>query len=177
MTRRSDQAPVTWRRPPSTCPGFSLAETAVLTACIMLVLLASVPAVERLHKAWTLRAGTCLMESTLQWGRLHAISANVSLILEVDAEGKSTGWRDPETGNTYDTGVCHLPADVRIVSAPWLRMPWKTRKPRRLVSCRSEPGRPNPGGETLTVHPCTRARIPRKHLDCGGGYAPATSTG
>ena len=58
------------------------------------------------------------MESTLQWGRLHAISANVSLILEVDAEGKSTGWRDPETGNTYDTGVCHLPADVRIVSAP-----------------------------------------------------------
>jgi hypothetical protein len=118
MARRSDQAPVTWRRPPGTCPGFSLVEAAVLTACVMLVLLASVPAVERLHKAWTLRAGTCLVESTLQWGRLHAISANVSLMLEVDAEGKSTGWRDPETGSPYDTGVCHLPADVRIVSAP-----------------------------------------------------------
>lgn len=118
MPRGSNRSPVNSRNPLGSCPGFSLVEATVLSACAMLVLLASVPAVERLHQAWSLRAGTCLVESTLQWGRLHAITANASLMLEVDPAGKSTAWRDPESGSAYDTAACHLPSDVRIVSAP-----------------------------------------------------------
>ncbi len=58
------------------------------------------------------------METTLQWGRFHSISANASLMLEVDAEGTFAGWRDPETGSMYSEGVCYLPRGVRITSAP-----------------------------------------------------------
>jgi Tfp pilus assembly protein FimT len=103
---------------PSSGGGFNLVECAVVMACAAILLLASVPAVERLHQAWSLWTGACLMESTLQWGRFHSISANASLMLEVNTEGTSAGWRDPETGSTYGTGVCYLPRGVRIVSSP-----------------------------------------------------------
>jgi len=39
-------------------------------------------------------------------------------MLEVNSEGTSTGWRDPETGSIYNAHVCFLPPGVRIVSAP-----------------------------------------------------------
>lgn len=98
--------------------GFSLVECAVVMVCVAIVLLASIPAVERLHRAWSLWTASRLVESTLQWGRFHSISANASLTLEVNADGTSAGWRDPETGNAYDAGVCNLPTGVKIVSAP-----------------------------------------------------------
>jgi hypothetical protein len=100
------------------CCGFSMVECAAVIVCTAILLLASIPAVEHLHQTWTLWTGACLMESTLQWGRFHSISANASLMLEVDPEGTSAGWRDPETGSTYGAGVCHLPWGGRITSSP-----------------------------------------------------------
>jgi len=58
------------------------------------------------------------METTLQWGRFHSISANASLMLEVNAEGTVAAWRDTEAGSVYGERVHHMPRGVRIVSAP-----------------------------------------------------------
>lgn len=98
--------------------GFSLVECLIVLSCITAVLLASVPAAGHLYQAWVLWSGTYMMESTLQWGRLHSISANASLMLEVNADGTSAAWRDPETGNKYDQSIIYLPRGLRIVSAP-----------------------------------------------------------
>lgn len=77
-----------------------------------------VPAAEHIHQAWALWTGTCLMETTLQWGRFHSISANASLMLEVNPEGTAAAWRDPEAGSLYGEGVRYMPRGVRIVSTP-----------------------------------------------------------
>ncbi len=100
------------------CVGFSLVECAIVIVCAVALLLASIPAIGRVHRAWALWTGTCLVESTLQWGRLHSISANASLMLEINSEGTSVSWSDPETGSVYETRVCHLPHGVRIAGAP-----------------------------------------------------------
>lgn len=109
-----------YRQPkgPSPCGGFSLIECVVAVACAAILLVASVPAFDHLHQAWALWTGACLMETTLQWGRFHSITANASLMLEVNPEGTCTGWRDPETGNFYGQGARYLPKGVRIVSEP-----------------------------------------------------------
>jgi len=98
--------------------GFSLIECAIAITCAATLLLAAVPAVEHIHQAWALWTGTCLMETTLQWGRFHSISANASLMLEVNAEGTVAAWRDTEAGSVYGERVHYMPRGVRIVSAP-----------------------------------------------------------
>jgi hypothetical protein len=54
----------------------------------------------------------------MQWGRMHAISANTSLKFEVDDTGRMFCWVDPATGDRYQNSIRYLPWGVRIVSKP-----------------------------------------------------------
>jgi len=98
--------------------GFTLVELTILLAGGMVLILLAVPALATVERQWSLWGGACQVESTLQWGRLYAISANTSLRFEVDARGESFWWTDSETGAKFAATVRRLPKGVRINSAP-----------------------------------------------------------
>ncbi len=98
--------------------GVSLAELVMTLACGMILAVAAVPNVFRLQQEWTLLGGARLLESSLQWGRMHAISANTSVMLEVDEGGRSFYWEDAANGERFETTVRYLPGSVRIVDSP-----------------------------------------------------------
>lgn len=103
---------------PSSEAGVSLTELVLTLACGMILATAAVPNVFRLQQEWTLLGGARLVESSLQWGRMHAISANTSVMLEVDEGGRSFYWEDATSGERFETTIRYLPGSVRIVDSP-----------------------------------------------------------
>jgi Tfp pilus assembly protein FimT len=59
-----------------------------------------------------------MVETSLQWGRSHAIAANTGLVLIVDSDGKRFYWTDAYTGDRYEGTVRYLPVGIRITSSP-----------------------------------------------------------
>jgi prepilin-type N-terminal cleavage/methylation domain-containing protein len=100
------------------CRGYSLVELVIVLACASILLSAGVPNIFRLRQEWTLWGGARLLESSLQWGRMHAIAANTPMLFQVDGGGQHFYWADPLTGNPYEGSVRHLPAGVRIADCP-----------------------------------------------------------
>ena len=98
--------------------GATLLETTVVIACGAILLAIAVPNLDRLQQEWTLWGAAHLIESSLHWGRMHAISANTSLRFEVDSDGRGYHWADGETGARFEQSIRFLPGRVRIVSAP-----------------------------------------------------------
>jgi Tfp pilus assembly protein FimT len=98
--------------------GYSLIELVIVIACTAVFVSAAVPNLSRLQQEWALLGGARLLESSMQWGRMHAISANTSLKFEVDETGRMFWWVDPSSGNRYENSVRHLPLSARIVSKP-----------------------------------------------------------
>ena len=98
--------------------GYSLAELVIVIACTAVFVSAAVPNLSRLQQEWALLGGARLLESSMQWGRMHAISANTSVKFEVDGTGRVFYWVDPTTGNRYENSIRHLPWGVRIISKP-----------------------------------------------------------
>jgi type II secretory pathway pseudopilin PulG len=98
--------------------GYSLVELVIVIACTAVFVSAAVPNLSRLQQEWTLLGGVRLLESSMQWGRMHAISANTSLKFEVDDTGRIFWWVDPASGNRYEHSIRHLPWGARIVSKP-----------------------------------------------------------
>ena len=98
--------------------GYSLVELVIVIACTAVFVSAAVPNFSRLQQQWALLGGARILESSMQWGRMHAISANTSVRFQVDNAGRMFYWDDPATGNRYEDSVRYLPWGVRIVSKP-----------------------------------------------------------
>ena len=90
----------------------------VVLACGGILLAIAVPNFQQLRNQWALWGAAHLVESSLQWGRLHAVSSNGSLRFDVEQDGSGYHWTDPETGAPYEASRRILPWGVRIVSSP-----------------------------------------------------------
>ncbi len=102
---------------PDSVEGYSLAELLIVLACAAILLTAAVPSVAHLQQEWTLWGEARTLEASLQWGRMHAISANTSILFEVDASRQKFYWVDPESGDPYTGSVRHL-SGGRITACP-----------------------------------------------------------
>jgi prepilin-type N-terminal cleavage/methylation domain-containing protein len=98
--------------------GFSLTELMIVILCAGLVAAAAVPNIAHMQKAWTLWGGTRTLEASLQWGRMHAISANTPVLFEVDGSRRKFYWVDPVSGDPYSESVRQLPDGLLIVACP-----------------------------------------------------------
>ena len=102
----------------STNKGVALAELAIVLACAGILLTSTVPSFNHLRHHWNLWGATHLLESSLQWGRFHAISGNTSMMLMVDNDGRRFYWADGYTGEQFEGTMRYLPGQVRITSSP-----------------------------------------------------------
>jgi type II secretory pathway pseudopilin PulG len=98
--------------------GYSLAELMIVVTCSAILLAAAVPNVVQLQREWTLWGSARVLEAALQWGRMHAISSNSSLLFVVDVNQRKFFWADPESGDPYDGSVRYLSSGVHIISCP-----------------------------------------------------------
>jgi Tfp pilus assembly protein FimT len=96
--------------------GYGLVELVLVLGCAAVLLSAAAPNIFRLRQHWTLWGGARLVESSLQWGRMHAIAANTVMLFEVEEGGKEFHWIDPSSGESYDGSIRHLPGNVRIAT-------------------------------------------------------------
>ena len=104
------------RKPASA--GYSLAELVVVIACAAILFTGAVPNIVRLQREWALWGDAKVLEASLQWGRMHAISANTPVLFKVDDGRQKFCWVDPENGEPYAGSVRYLSRHVRIVSCP-----------------------------------------------------------
>jgi Tfp pilus assembly protein FimT len=98
--------------------GYSLAELMIVITCSAILLAAAAPNVVQLQREWTLWGSARVLEAALQWGRMHAISSNSSLLFEVDVNQQKFFWADPESGDPYDGSVRYLSRGVHVISCP-----------------------------------------------------------
>jgi prepilin-type N-terminal cleavage/methylation domain-containing protein len=98
--------------------GLTLIELSIVLACASILLALAVPNFQRLQQEFTLWGGARQVESSLQWGRMHAVSANTSLLFQIDEDGGGFRWMDPDTDEPYGSTFRRLPGRVRIVGAP-----------------------------------------------------------
>jgi len=97
--------------------GVGLIELLVVLGLAGIAAGGAVPGIHRIQQEWALWTGAHMVESSLLWARAHAISANDSLLLIVDPDGRGFYWQDPD-GTRYDTSVRSLPTGVCIVQSP-----------------------------------------------------------
>jgi type II secretory pathway pseudopilin PulG len=100
------------------CGGYSLAELMAVLACIGVLCSAAMPSVAHWQKEWTLWGCTQSLETSLQWGRMHAISTNAPILFEIDAGRQKFYWKDPQSGDPYSETIRYLPRGVRIAGCP-----------------------------------------------------------
>jgi len=101
----------------SSC-GLSLPEVVIVLTCATILLAVAVPNISKLYQEWTLWGAARVLESSLRWGRAHAVTANSSIMLVVDEDGRLFYWADPESGDRFESTVRYLPGQVRIVGFP-----------------------------------------------------------
>ncbi len=99
-------------------PAFTLVECMVVLTLAGIVLSAAAPSVHRMTQSFALWGGTRLVETSLQWGRSHAISRNTALAFIVDSDGRRFYWTDSHSGERYEGTVRYLPGRIRISSSP-----------------------------------------------------------
>ncbi len=98
--------------------GVTLIEVLIILSCAGVLLTVAVPNFNHLQQQWTLWGGAHLLESSLQWGRAHAVSANTSMMLTVEEGGRRFYWSDGYSGERLDGTIRDLPGHVRITSSP-----------------------------------------------------------
>jgi prepilin-type N-terminal cleavage/methylation domain-containing protein len=103
---------------PEACGGYSLVELIVVLTCIGVLFSAAAPGVTHWQKEWTLWGCTHNLETSLQWGRMHAISSNAPILFEIDAGRHRYYWKDPQSGDSYSGTIRYLPPGVRIATCP-----------------------------------------------------------
>jgi len=101
-----------------TSDGYSLAELAIVVLCAAILISAAVPNVASLQREWTLWGCTRALEASLQWGRMHAISENASILFSVEDNGKKYCWIDPSSNVRYSGSERRLPSGFRLASYP-----------------------------------------------------------
>ncbi len=139
--------------------GISLIEMAVVLACFCVILSVALPNLEKLNQEWTLWGGALLVEGSLQWGRMYAISANTSVAFEIDAGGRRFYWANPTTGEVYDNTIRDLPGNIRVVSSPSRPLryfPRGTAAPAGTFILRGDAGQ-----YRVVVNPAGRVRMQR----------------
>ena len=90
----------------------------IVFACTAVLLSAAVPNIAHLQEVWSLWGSARLLETSLQWGRMHAITANVPVLFEVDESRQKFHLADSATGDTYEGSVRRLARGVRISKCP-----------------------------------------------------------
>ncbi len=98
--------------------GFSLVELIVVVMCAAVLISAAAPNVASLQREWTLWGSARTLEASLQWGKMHAISSNTSILFAVDEAGQNFYWADPSSGDMYSGSERRLPNGFHIVSCP-----------------------------------------------------------
>jgi type II secretory pathway pseudopilin PulG len=98
--------------------GYSLAELMMVLTCVAILFSAAVPSVAHWQKEWDLWECTRILEISLQWGRMHAISANAPILFEIDNNRQKFYWKDPQSGECYAGTIRYLPRGVRIANCP-----------------------------------------------------------
>ncbi len=97
--------------------GQGVVELLVVLGLAGIVAGGAAPGIRRISQEWELWGSAHMLETSLQWARLHAISSNDSLALMIDENGRRFYWVDAG-GVRYDNSVRQLPAGVRIVQSP-----------------------------------------------------------
>ncbi len=97
--------------------GYSLVECLTIIVCSAILLTLAIPNIHHFHQEWVLWGGAKSVETSLYWGRMHAIAANSSMIFEVDNNGNKFWWTDPVSKSPYSKSIRYLDS-VRITSSP-----------------------------------------------------------
>ena len=90
----------------------------MVLACSVLLMSAALPGMAHMQQEWILWGGARSVESSLQWGRMRAISSNTPLLFEISVDRKSFHWVDPESGAPYAVSVRYLPEGTRMAAFP-----------------------------------------------------------
>jgi len=98
--------------------GFNLAELLIVIACVAVLITICLPNFYNIRQTWILWNGARQVESSLQWGRMRAITSNTPVLFEVREDGREFAWVDPETGQSFENTVRYTGNDVSIVSSP-----------------------------------------------------------
>jgi type II secretory pathway pseudopilin PulG len=98
--------------------GYSLAELLAVLGCIAVLIATAAPNVVHWQKEWAVWGSARTIETSLQWGRMHAIASNAPILFTIDAGMQKFFWADPQTGDPYTGTVRQLPRGVRIASCP-----------------------------------------------------------
>jgi hypothetical protein len=98
--------------------GYSLVECLIVLVAAATITTFAVPNIHHLLQEWSLWGGKAVLESSLQWGRLHAVSSNMPLIFNIYEGGLRFGWIEAESGEEFLNSVRDLPSGVKIVSSP-----------------------------------------------------------
>ena len=98
--------------------GYSILECLIVLLVAVILITISAPNFYHLGQEWTLWGSTRSVESSLQWGRMHAISSNTSILFNVFDDGQKYCWIDATSGEKYANSTRSFPGNVRIESAP-----------------------------------------------------------
>src|SRR5512143_2654181 len=98
--------------------GLSLIEAVIVLLCAALLTTVALPNLHGLQQRWSLWGGARLVETSLQWGRMYAVTTNGAMSFQVDQGGRQFSWSDPSSGERYESPVRFLPGRIRIISSP-----------------------------------------------------------
>ena len=93
-------------------------ELLIVVAITAIIVTFAVPGFVRMRKEWELWGSARLVETSLQWGRMRAISTNSSVLFEVSEDGRRFMWRDPSTGDIFAATAWSMTGKSRIASSP-----------------------------------------------------------
>ena len=99
-------------------PGYSLAELLIVLACAAILLAAAVPGIARLHQEWALWGAAKTLETSMQWGRMHAVASNAPLIFHADGDRQEFYWADASSEEVCTSTRRHLPRGIRFTAIP-----------------------------------------------------------
>jgi Tfp pilus assembly protein FimT len=139
--------------------GFSFLEIAIVITCCAILLAAAVPNIQQLTAEWSLWGETQALASSLRWGRNEAVTANTSLSLMVDPDGRTYYWIDGYSREKYERTNRSLHWMVRITSAP--KKPLRFYQHGNAVPAGTYVLQGTAGEYKVVVNPAGRIRIQR----------------
>ena len=137
--------------------GYSVLECLMVLSMIVILATIAIPNFYRLGQEWTLWGTARSIESSLQWGRMHAISSNTPVLFNVFDSGSRYCWVDATSGEKYANTVHILPQNIQIESAP--RRPLRFYQYGNAVPAGTYVIRGEAGSYSVVVSPGGRIRI------------------
>jgi Tfp pilus assembly protein FimT len=140
-----------------TSEAYSLTECVIVLMCATILISASVPNLSRLQNEWALWTAARMVESSLQWGRMYAITSNASMLFSIDADQQTFYWTDPEEGGGYEGTTHRLPGNVRFIASP--RRPLRFYQHGHAAPAGTFTMRGDAGSYSVIVSPGGRIRV------------------